>query len=115
MSVSGEIAGGGAVAASDGAPPDAGAAAERPERQVPWAALDLLVRGAPLLKFGRSGDPHFRHFSLDQRCESLLWMTHKKASAESRVPLTAACALVEGQTTGVFRRQRRAERPRRRG
>ena len=78
------------------------------ERAVPWSALDVLVKGSPMLKFGRSGDPHFRHFFLDQRCEYLLWMTHKKASAESRVRL-AGCTLAEGQTTGVFRRQRRAD------
>jgi hypothetical protein len=98
------------VAPLDAAPDDdaaTGRDAER-ERAVPWAALDVLVKGSPMLKFGRSGDPHFRHFFLDQRCEYLLWMTHKKASAESRVRL-AGCTLAEGQTTSVFRRQRRAD------
>ena len=86
----------------------AASAAAAADSAIPWSSLDVLVRGAPLLKFGRSGDPHFRHFCIDLACENLLWMTHKKRAAESRVRLSQ-CTLREGQTTDVFRRLRRGD------
>jgi len=78
------------------------------DADVPWEALDALVRGDTLLKFGRQGEPHFRLFAVDQTCQYLQWVTHKKKSAESRV-LLANCGLMEGQVTDVFKRQPRPD------
>ena len=77
-------------------------------RFVPWEALDVCVRGAPLLKFGRAGEPHFREFQLSLDCRWLAWASQKKADDDSRV-LLRGCSLAEGQQTDVFRRQHRPD------
>lgn len=75
---------------------------------LPWSDIDVLVRGAPLLKFGRTGAAHFREFQLSSDLTTLAWSTTKKDNADSRVVLRG-CTLVDGQTTEVFRRQPRAD------
>ena len=84
------------------------AATDNSPTLVPWAALDVCVRGAPLLKFGRQGEPHFRDFQLSSDCRQLAWASQKKADDESRVTLRG-CTLSEGQQTDVFRRQPRPD------
>ena len=65
-------------------------------------------RAAPLVKFGRQGDPHFRNFQVTLDCTELLWFSAKKSATESRVKLQN-CRILEGQITEVFRRQPRAD------
>ena len=81
---------------------------EGQDGSIPWEAIDALVKGAALLKFGRSGEPHFRQFSLDPDCEYLRWVSDKKTTVDSRV-LLCSCMLLEGQSTEVFRRQPRPD------
>ena len=38
----------------------AGAMARQRRPDVPWESIEVMLRGSPLLKFGRQGDPHFR-------------------------------------------------------
>jgi hypothetical protein len=40
--------------------PPLAARSKRQKRTVPWPAIEALLHGAPLLKFGRKGEPHFR-------------------------------------------------------
>lgn len=75
---------------------------------IPWESLDICVRGSPLLKFGRQGEPHFRDFQLSQDCKYLAWASQKKTDGDSRVILRG-CKLFEGQQTDVFRRQNRGD------
>jgi alpha-tubulin suppressor-like RCC1 family protein len=75
---------------------------------IPWESLDICVRGSPLLKFGRQGEPHFRDFQLSQDCKFLAWASQKKTDGDSRVILRG-CKLFEGQQTDVFRRQNRGD------
>lgn len=81
---------------------------EAPELVIPWEALDICVKGAPLVKFGRQGDPHFRNFRVTLECTELLWFSAKKSATESRVRLQN-CRLLEGQGSEVFRRQPRPD------
>lgn len=75
---------------------------------IPWDCIDTLVRGAPLLKFGRQGEPHFRDFQLSLDVQCLTWASTKKAGADTRIRL-ANCMLAEGQQTDVFKRQPRPD------
>lgn len=69
----------------------------------PWDAIDTCVGGAWLLKFGRRGEPHFRHFSLDAACETLSWHSEKKKTSEAAMRVRD-CDLRLGQHTAVFKR-----------
>ena len=78
------------------------------EEDIPWDAIDVAVKGAALLKFGRAGDPHFRFLQVSLDCTSLGWYSAKKHNKQTRVVLQH-CGLVEGQTSEVFKRQPRPD------
>ena len=43
-----------------------------------------MIKGAPLCKFGRRGDPHYRNFALSVDGKYLSWYSHKKSAGASR-------------------------------
>ncbi|KAA0153643.1 hypothetical protein FNF27_05778 [Cafeteria roenbergensis] len=71
---------------------------------VPWESIEVLQRGAPLLKFGRQGEPHFRDFRVTRDCTKLTWFSPKKNADDCQVVLSE-CRLVLGQATRVFLKQ----------
>jgi hypothetical protein len=83
----------------------------QPSREAPpWDDIDLLVHGAALLKFGRTGNAHFREFQLSADLKSLSYVTSKAGAGDGVVRLELlGCALALGQTTDVFARQLRPD------
>ena len=82
---------GSGVEASNGTAPQTGAggdddaaAVAASSTEVPWEDLEVLLQGAPLCKFGRRGDPHYRHFELSADCTILSWYSSRKREADSR-------------------------------
>ena len=73
--------------------------AEPQPDNVPWDDIDVLVRGAPLLKFGRSGGAHFREFQLSADLKSLAYSSTKRSDGLSRVELRG-CALALAELLG---------------
>ena len=53
----------------------------------PFDDIDVLVRGAPLLKFGRTGTAHFREFQLSADLKSLSYVTSKAGAGDGVVRL----------------------------
>jgi hypothetical protein len=46
-------------------------------------AISLMMRGATMLKCGRAGQPHFRHFLLLSDMHTLQWTSPKKKADQS--------------------------------
>lgn len=58
----------------------------------------------PLLKYGRSGAPHFRYFYLTQDRTKLIWHSDKKKSLPTEVNVFDMIKLVTGQKSEIFKR-----------
>mmetsp|Transcript_35250 Transcript_35250/g.58918 ORF Transcript_35250/g.58918 Transcript_35250/m.58918 type:complete len:956 (+) Transcript_35250:97-2964(+) len=71
--------------------------------------LELMKKGALLLKYGRRGNPHFRHFKLSADLQRLEWWSGKKQENMSAVELSRVLRLQVGQQTKVFERHRRLD------
>ncbi|CEO99998.1 hypothetical protein PBRA_007732 [Plasmodiophora brassicae] len=69
-------------------------------------ALVALQTPTPLLKFGTSGKPKFRKFSLSADFRRLRWSSPNK---ESEIALDAVVSIKFGQRTEKFARNRRAD------
>ena len=80
---------------------------------IPWHEIEALKKPTTLLKFGRSGDPHFRDFRLSDDYRKLTWYSKKKKERDSEVELHGSSKiptrLVEGQETQVFKRNGRVD------
>ena len=73
---------------------------------IPVDAIDKLVAGASLLKFGRQGNPHFRDFALSDDLRFITWISKGKRKDDTQFPLSQ-CTLLEGQKTAVFKKNDR--------
>ena len=63
----------------------------------PFDDIDVLIRGAPLLKFGRTGNAHFREFQLSADLQSLSYVTAKaEKSADGVVRLPSEFSKTSG-------------------
>jgi len=83
------------------------AAAKAVSSAVPLIQVDVLEfmhKGCPLLKYGKSGFPHFRHFQLMDDNLTLVWFSGNKKLSETRVSLTDVIELRLGQHTPTFAR-----------
>eukprot|EP00794_Sanderia_malayensis_P003524 gene3523-4025_t len=65
-------------------------------------AIFEMTKGTTMLKAGRMGRPHFRHFRLLEDLSGLQWESPKKDKGESSVAIQKIQGLVRGQTTKVF-------------
>lgn len=77
------------AAGSTGPQPQAGqenplASANGALELAPWECINAMIKGAPLCKFGRRGDPHYRNFALSPDGKYLTWYSHKKSAGSSR-------------------------------
>eukprot|EP00753_Platysulcus_tardus_P017861 PLAT6603.1.p1 GENE.PLAT6603.1~~PLAT6603.1.p1 ORF type:complete len:603 (+),score=216.03 PLAT6603.1:24-1811(+) len=75
---------------------------------VPWESFDVMQSGAPLLKYGRRGEPHFRDFVLTDDFKRLAWVSKKKDSTASQISL-ADRTLLTGFKTPLLQKQGRPE------
>lgn len=66
--------------------------------------LDVMHKGTPFLKYGKSGYPHFRLFVLSTDNCSIMWFSKQKKMKESLVRLSDIDEIRNGQTTAVFKR-----------
>lgn len=71
-------AGAGVAGAVEGEAPPSGSG------EAPWECIAAMIKGAPLCKFGRRGDPHYRNFALSVDGKYLSWYSHKKSAGASR-------------------------------
>jgi len=80
----------------DGQPPDS--------RYSQIDAMEFMRSGSAMLKYGRFGYPHFRHFELSEDGRFLLWYSAAKKLKKSRIELSTVSALRKGQLTPIFRK-----------
>lgn len=71
--------------------------------------LKFLKRGAPFLKYGKHGFPHFRLFQVSPQHDALIWYSKSKKIAETQISFRDMDELVYGQTTAVFERHKAPE------
>ena len=62
----------------------------------------FFQRGGLLLKFGRSGKPHYRHFSLNESKTKLKWVSQKKQKDQTVIRVRDMSVLFVGQKSEVF-------------
>eukprot|EP01083_Nonionella_stella_P091536 255965_1 len=67
-------------------------------------ALAYLKRGCPMLKYGKWGYPHFRHFQISKDCSRLVWYSSGKRISQTSIHLADVDELMEGQCTDAFAR-----------
>jgi len=67
-------------------------------------AMEFMRSGSAMLKYGRFGYPHFRHFELSEDGRFLLWYSAAKKLKKSRIELSTVSALRKGQLTPIFRK-----------
>ncbi|KJE88637.1 hypothetical protein CAOG_00256 [Capsaspora owczarzaki ATCC 30864] len=72
-------------------------------------ALRSMIGGNTLLKAGRAGKPHFRHFRLSPDLLRLQWESPKKNLGESSVLVAEISEVLKGQQTRVFQSNRMPE------
>ena len=66
--------------------------------------LDILKKGMSLLKYGKSGFPHFRQFHISHDNSSILWYSKSKKLKDTTIPLNEIVGILEGQNTPNFSR-----------
>eukprot|EP01083_Nonionella_stella_P215166 774648_1 len=66
-------------------------------------AIDIMKRGAAMLKYGRRGFPHFRRFQISHDLTKLLWYSRKKSLNETHVSIKEMKDILDGQQTEVFK------------
>eukprot|EP01095_Lingulamoeba_sp_RSL-Kostka_P008375 TRINITY_DN2781_c1_g1_i1.p1 TRINITY_DN2781_c1_g1~~TRINITY_DN2781_c1_g1_i1.p1 ORF type:complete len:604 (+),score=224.26 TRINITY_DN2781_c1_g1_i1:84-1895(+) len=69
-------------------------------------AILLMRQGSTMLKCGRTGAPHFRHFTLEDDFNTLKWVSPKKKKDESTIKLDDVQEFIIGQKTTVFSKNR---------
>jgi alpha-tubulin suppressor-like RCC1 family protein len=72
----------------------------------PGECVQLMKQGATMLKFGRTGKPHFRTIVLSKNERFLLWSSPNKTTHESKVALTDVSKMEKGQKTAIFAKYR---------
>jgi hypothetical protein len=65
-------------------------------------ALDLMKKGAPFLKYGRFGFPHFREFQLTEDNMRIVWFSSGKSLSDSSLHLRDIEEIRMGQATEIF-------------
>ena len=65
--------------------------------------LQILKSGTSFLKFGRIGQPHFRHIQLSDNNMSIKWFSSKKIH-NTTIPVANIIQIILGQKTKVFKR-----------
>jgi len=65
---------------------------------------EMKTKGATMLKYCRTGKPHFRHFVLSADEKKICWGSKKKRANDSKVLLAKVTDLRTGQTTDLFRK-----------
>uniref|UniRef100_A0A7S2SHN0 FYVE-type domain-containing protein n=1 Tax=Mucochytrium quahogii TaxID=96639 RepID=A0A7S2SHN0_9STRA len=74
----------------------------------PWSALERVVVGSKLLKFGRHGSPHYTEIQVSPCYMFIEWNSKKKLSGESKMKLSEV-VLLTGQVTSVFKKNERPD------
>ena len=67
-------------------------------------AIAWMKKGSSMLKYGRFGYPHFRHFELSKDGEALVWYSSSKKITKSRIELNSVSVLQKGQKTSIFKK-----------
>ena len=67
-------------------------------------AIEWMKQGSSMLKYGRFGYPHFRHFELSEDGQSLQWYSSSKKLQKSRIDLREVLMLQKGQLTDTFKK-----------
>ena len=67
-------------------------------------AIEWMKKGSSMLKYGRFGYPHFRHFELSQDSHHLIWYSSSKKLGKSRIDLKEVECLQKGQLTASFKK-----------
>lgn len=65
---------------------------------------EMKTKGATMLKYCRTGKPHFRHFILSSDEKKVCWGSKNKRTADSKVLLARVTDLKTGQTTDLFKK-----------
>ena len=89
--------------------PPSSAAAEDKDAKVPWEAINRCLSGDSLLKFGRSGEPHFRMFRLSPDFSCVRWTSKGKENSVSlddvrRAARDSGGGFLDGKKTALFKR-----------
>jgi hypothetical protein len=66
--------------------------------------LDVMHKGTPFLKYGKSGFPHFRQFQLSADNSRIEWFSGNKKTSETQIPLAVIDEIRLGQNTANFSR-----------
>eukprot|EP00742_Colponemidia_sp_Colp-10_P002210 GILJ01002363.1.p1 GENE.GILJ01002363.1~~GILJ01002363.1.p1 ORF type:complete len:646 (-),score=71.18 GILJ01002363.1:240-2123(-) len=72
-------------------------------------AIQMMKMGSALLKYGSSGQPHFRQFQLSADGKRLMWFSPKKTSDSTQVAIRDVIEIQKGQFSDKFKRQKRLE------
>lgn len=67
-------------------------------------ALAFMLTGSSMLKYGRFGYPHFRHFEVSPDCTRLMWYSSGKNLSKTTINLLDVDVLQTGQLTNVFKK-----------
>jgi len=67
-------------------------------------AMDWMKKGSAMLKYGRFGYPHFRHFELSRDGQFIQWYSSGKKMDKSRIDLRSVSKLQRGQLTATFKK-----------
>ena len=67
-------------------------------------AIAWMKNGSAMLKYGRFGYPHFRHFELSEDGTHLQWYSSSKKLGKSRIGLNQVIMLQKGQLTDTFKK-----------
>ena len=70
-------------------------------------AMEFMKKGSAMLKYGRFGSPHFRHFELSHDGQHLMWYSNTKKLDKSRIDLKTVNKLQKGQLTATFKKHLR--------
>lgn len=71
--------------------------------------FDLMMKPTPLLKFGRSGAPHWRNFSLSADRRRIVWTSPNKRSGESQVLVSEIKYVENSMRSKVFERHKKKD------
>eukprot|EP01084_Bolivina_argentea_P083482 151135_1 len=81
--------------------------AEQPQNAVRYETVDaigFMKKGSSMLKYGKRGYPHFRHFELSHDGQYLMWYTSSKKLDKSRINLHDVTCIQKGQLTANFKK-----------
>jgi len=78
--------------------------ATRGNDPIPWEALSRCQQGDSLLKFVRSGDPHFRNFKISSDFDSIEWRSKGKDNRVLLADVRNGKGFLSGNLNGLFKR-----------